>query len=127
LNWGNLFYTGDTANIVSGERTLDRWFNPSGFETVAARGPAAFHRRVFPTRIDGVRADMTNQWNVNLQRDFRIKERVTFQVRVDALNIQNRTQFGDPGLNPYSTDFGRITSQTNTRNRFLQLQGRIRF
>ena len=70
---------------------------------------------------------MTNQWNVNLQRDFRIKERVTFQVRVDALNIQNRTQFGDPGLNPFSTDFGRITSQTNTRNRFLQLQGRIRF
>ena len=127
LNWGNLFYSGDTASINGGARTLDRWFNPSGFETVAARGPAAFHRRVFPTRIDGVRADMTNQWNVNLQRDFRIRERVTFQVRVDALNIQNRTQFGDPGLNPFSTDFGRITSQTNTRNRFLQLQGRIRF
>lgn len=127
LNWGNFFYSGDTANINSGNRTLDRWFNPGGFETVAVRGPAAFHRRVFPTRVDGARADMTNQWNVNVQRDFRIKERVTFQVRMDALNLQNRTQFGDPGLNPYSTDFGRITSQTNTRNRFLQLQGRIRF
>ncbi|MFN0103325.1 MAG: TonB-dependent receptor domain-containing protein [Bryobacteraceae bacterium] len=127
LNWGNLFYSGDTAGIHSGERTLDRWFNTDGFERVAARGPAAFHRRVFPNRIDGARADMTNQWNVNVQRDFRLTERATFQVRVDALNIQNRTQFGDPGLNPFSTDFGRITSQTNTRNRFLQLQGRIRF
>lgn len=127
LDWGNLFYYGKVEDINTGARTLERWFNTSNFETTAARGPAAFHRRVFPTRIDDVRSDMTNQWNVNVQRDFRIKERVTFQVRVDALNIQNRTQFDTPGLNPYSTDFGRITGQTNTRNRFLQLQGRIRF
>lgn len=127
LDWGNIFYYGELSAINSGDRTLDRWFNTDNFERVSTRAPAAFHSRVFPTRIDGLRADSTNQWNINLQRDFRFTERMRFQIRVDALNIQNRTQFAGPNVNPLSTDFGRITSQTNTRNRFLQLQGRFVF
>jgi hypothetical protein len=128
LDWGsNIFYYGKLEEIGTGTRTLDRWFNTDNFERVSARGPAAYHRRVFPTRVEGVRADGLNQWNVNLQRDFRITERIRFQVRMDALNLQNRTQFAAPNTNPYSTDFGRVTAQTNTRNRFLQLQGRLRF
>jgi hypothetical protein len=127
LNFGNLFYYGEYESINTGERTLDRWFNTENFERVANRAPAAFHRRVFPTRIDDLRAASTNQWNVNVQRDFKIGERVRFQIRMDALNIQNRTQFAAPNVNPVSTDFARVTAQTNTRNRFLQLQGRLRF
>jgi hypothetical protein len=127
LDWGNLFYYGNLEDINTGVRTLDRWFNTDNFEKVTTRTPAAFHRRVFPTRIDSLRADSTNQWNVNVQREFRFTERMRFQIRVDALNIQNRTQFAGPNVNPVSTDFGRITSQTNTRNRFIQLQGRLRF
>jgi hypothetical protein len=70
---------------------------------------------------------MTNQWNANVQRDFRIREGLVFQARVDAINLQNRSQFAGPNMNPLSSEFGRITSQTNTRNRFIQVQGRIRF
>ena len=127
IDWGNLFYYGEPGAINTGTRTLDQWFNTDNFERVSTKAPAAFHRRVFPTRIDGLRADSTNQWNVNLQREFKVTERVRFQVRVDAINVQNRTQFAGPNVNPVSTDFARITSQTNTRNRFLQLQGRLRF
>jgi hypothetical protein len=127
IDWGNLFYYGELGAISTGTRTVDQWFNTDNFERVSTKAPAAFHRRVFPTRIDGLRADSTNQWNVNLQREFKVTERVRFQVRVDAINVQNRTQFAGPNVNPVSTDFARITSQTNTRNRFLQLQGRLRF
>jgi hypothetical protein len=70
---------------------------------------------------------MTNQWNTNIQREFRLKERVRFQIRVDALNLQNRTQFAAPNVNPASTDFGRVTAQSNTTKRFIQLQARLRF
>lgn len=127
LSWGNLFYYGNIEDINSGVRTLDRWFNTGQFERSAAKGPAAFHRRVFPNQVSGLRADMTNQWNGNLQRELKIRERVAFQLRVDGINLQNRTQFAGPNTNPTNTNFGRVTSQTNTTNRFIQVQGRFRF
>jgi hypothetical protein len=127
IGWSNVFYHGELEDIATGVRTLDRWFNTDGFERVSAKGPAAFHRRVFPTRIEGLRADFANQWNTNLQRDFRLKEGLMLQLRVDAINLQNRTQFQAPSTTPTSTDFGRVTAQTNTRNRFIQVQGRLRF
>mgnify|MGYP003587920404 CR=1 FL=1 len=47
--------------------------------------------------------------------------------RADFINIQNRSQMGNPELNPTSTNFGRITSQTSSLNRFYQFQARIQF
>jgi hypothetical protein len=127
LGFGNLFYYGAIDDITSGTRTLERWFNTDNFERSAAKGPAAFHRRVFPDRISGLRSDMTNQWNANVQREFKLRERMSLQVRFDAINLQNRSQFDAPNLNPFSTDFGRITQQSAALNRLLQIHGRIRF
>ncbi|MGH9718649.1 MAG: TonB-dependent receptor domain-containing protein [Bryobacteraceae bacterium] len=127
LDFGNLFYNGDLEDITKGTRTLSRWFNTDGFERTAARGPAAFHRRVFPTRIDGLRSDMTNQWNTSLQREFRIKERVGLQLRLDAINLQNRSQMNPPERNPFSTNFGVITTQSAALNRLLQVHGRLQW
>jgi hypothetical protein len=127
IDFGNLFYYGNLEDIKKGPRTLDRWFNTDNFERQASRGPASYHRRVFPTRIDGLRADSTNQWNANIQKEFRLWERAALQLRLDAINVFNRSQFAAPNTNPYSTDFGRITSQTGAVNRFIQIQGRIQF
>jgi hypothetical protein len=127
LNWGNLFYYGTLSDIGKGPHTLDEWFNTDNFERVSSKMPASYQVRVFPTRVDGVRADMTNQWNTNIQREFKVKESVALQLRVDALNLQNRTQFGAPSVSPASTDFGRVTSQSNTTKRFIQVQARLRF
>jgi hypothetical protein len=127
LNWGNLFYYGKLSDIGKGPHTLDEWFNTDNFERVSSKMPASYQARVFPTRVDGVRADMTNQWNTNIQREFKVKESIALQLRVDALNLQNRTQFGAPNVSPASTDFGRVTSQSNATKRFIQVQARLRF
>ncbi len=128
LTFGNQFYYGnDVNNINTGERTFDRWFNTADFERNAARGPAAFHRRVFPTRIDGLRADMTNQWNANLQKNIQLREGMSLQLRLDALNLANRSQMAGPTLDPFNQTFGQITSQTSATNRFIQIQARIVF
>ncbi len=127
LDFGNVFYYGKLEEINTGPRTLDRWFNTANFERVAARGPAAFHRRVFPTRVDGLRRDMTNQWNSNLMREFRVRERMALQLRLDTINTFNRSQFDSPDMNPYSTNFGRVTAQTTATNRIVQIVGRLRF
>ncbi|MEK7404849.1 MAG: TonB-dependent receptor [Acidobacteriota bacterium] len=129
LGWGStVFYYGQSLeDIRKGERTLDRWFNTGNFETNSAKTATSYHRRVFPTRLEGVRSDMLNQWNSNIQRDFKIRERVTFQLRMDAINTFNRAQMSGPSTSPNSTDFGRITSQSSATNRWIQIQSRIRF
>jgi hypothetical protein len=112
----------------SGTKSLEQWFNTGlRFERNPSLLPAAFHSRVFPRFFNGLRADGLSQWNANVVREFRIVERLRFQVRADALNLQNRSQMAGPDLSPTSTNFGRITSQTSSLNRFYQIQGRLQF
>lgn len=132
LAWGNLFYNGDINNFeteaTSSPKTLDQWFNTNvKVDRVAANQPAAFHVRVFPRFFNGLRADGLNQWNANVSRQFKVHERFKFQIRADIINLQNRSQMAGPDLSPTSTNFGRITSQTSSLNRFYQLQARIQF
>jgi hypothetical protein len=129
LDWGStVFYYGkDISDIKSVNRTWDTWFNTANFERTNAKGANAFHRRVFPTRIPGLRRDMTNQWNANIGKNFRVNERWNMQLRMDVLNVQNRSQMDNPSTDPFSTNFGRITSQTAATNRWLQVQARVTF
>jgi hypothetical protein len=151
LDFGNLFYYGDTTDINLENRSLGRWFNNAGcvlpgrkvvesdielpvgqpctqgFEKRTGMTPAAFHVRVFPSRLAGVRADMTNQWNANVQKSFDLTEGLKMQLRLDALNLQNRSQFSGPDLNPVNSTFGQVTSQTSATNRFIQVQARVIF
>jgi hypothetical protein len=127
LDWGNVFYYGELGNINTGTRTLDRWFNTDGFERDARKAPAAFQARVFPTRVDGVRADGLNRMDANVQREFKIRESVAFQLRLDALNVANHSQFDVPNLDPTSTNFGRVTNNTSSTMRYLLIQARLKF
>jgi hypothetical protein len=127
LSWGNLFYYGKLEDIPLDNRTIDRWFNTDNFERVATRTPAAYHRRVFPTVVDGVRADSQNRWNANLQREFGLLEGVKLQFRMDVLNVFNRTGWGSPNTNPTSSNFGIVTSTQQSDKRWIQFQARIRF
>jgi hypothetical protein len=65
--------------------------------------------------------------DANIQRDIRLTERVTLQLRMDALNVANRSQFSPPNLDPTSTNFGRVTNNISSTMRFLLFQARIRF
>jgi len=132
LAWGNLFYYGDLGTFEKDAtptpRTLEQWFNTGlQFERNSTRTAAAYHVRVFPRYFNGLRADGLKQWNGNLLREFRIVERLRLQIRADAMNLQNRSQMSGPDLSPTSTNFGRITAQTSSLNRFYQIQGRIQF
>jgi hypothetical protein len=129
LDWGNLFYYGSDVNEVANiaTRTWDAQFNTANFERTNSKGPAAYHRRMFPTRINRIRRDMTSQVNANVSKNLRFTERLNMQLRLDALNLQNRSQMNNASTDPYSTNFGRITSQTSATNRWIQVQARITF
>lgn len=127
LQWGNVFYNGDPNQICTGPRTLNAWFNTLGFVTATSQQPAAFQAQVFPERIGNCRADGLGRLDVNLQRTFKIRERFSFQIRMDALNVENHSQFNPPDLNPINSTFAKVTNNTSSTMRFLEIQGRIKF
>lgn len=128
LDFGNVFFRGtDPGDVNNVNRTFDTWFNTANFETVAARAPTSFQARTFPTRIGGLRAHSTHQWNANLAKNIRWDERFNVQLRLDALNVLNRSQMAGPVMDPLNSNFGKITSQTAATNRWLQVQMRITF
>ena len=129
IGWGNRFYYGDNLENIElprSERDRARWFNTDGFERRSAFQPAAFHQRVFPTRIAFLRGDYMNQLDMSLQREFPLARRTKFQVRVDAINALNTVQWDLPNTDPTSSNFGVVTQQWNTP-RWIQVQGRFTF
>ena len=80
-------------------RRLDRWFNTdAGFEKDPAKVPAAFQKRAFPFRIDGVRAPGLRHLNMNIGRTVRFPGSKTLQFRVDALNVFNNETYAHAEL-----------------------------
>jgi hypothetical protein len=52
---------------------------------------------------------------------------LTFQCRLDALNVLNHSFIAGPSTTPTASNFGQITSGGANLNRFIQIQGRIRW
>ncbi|MEK7408282.1 MAG: TonB-dependent receptor [Acidobacteriota bacterium] len=128
LEWPNLFYSGDPKDIAIGSPSINQWFNTANFERNPSKAPAAFHRRVFPRVIEGLRGPQMNIWQSNLLRQFSLRERISLEFRFDALNLANRSQFTNPNTTPTSTNFGRLTALwAESIQRTYQIQARLRF
>jgi hypothetical protein len=139
LDWNNLFFNGDVGDIAKShpEISLQRdgtidltktWFNvDAGFERDATRQPAQFQKRSFPFRIDGVRGPSMFLVNANIVRNFDLGGHRRLQFRMDVQNLFDAVQWGNPNVDPTSTNFGRITTATNSIMRFFTFVGRFSF
>ena len=130
LDWGNqnIFFTGNLDDIALEAPTRDRWFDvDAGFERDPTRTPAAFQKRAFPFRIDGVRSMPLTFTNLSLLRSFSAGGRRTVQVRFDAQNVFNRQQWLGPTLNPTSTQFGQVTTVALNQMQFFTVGVRAAF
>ncbi len=101
-------------------------------------GTAAFAGQAFFNNAPGQTGSMArNQWNgpfflnwdASLMKNFRITERVRFQVRGEAFNVLNNVNFFVGNFpangNINSTNFGRIGSGFSPR--IIQFAGRLEF
>src|SRR4051812_1396971 len=132
LDWGppnpNIFFYGDLEDIAVDQPTRERWFNTdAGFEKDPAKIPAAFQKRTFPFRIDGVRSMPLTFVNMSVQRSFPVGGARWLQLRMDAQNLFNRQQWNGPNLNPTSTLFGQVTTVALNQMRFFTFGARILF
>jgi hypothetical protein len=139
LNWGNLFFNGNLADIKKDkpeiallpDGTFDptkTWFNiDAGFVRATADQPAAFQKRVFPFRVDGVRGYSLSMVNASVARTFNLGGSRTVQFRLDAQNLFNRQHYANPNLDPTNTNFGQIRAVNNTVMRFFTFNTTFRF
>ena len=128
----NIYFNGDLASLktdYSGD-TNQPVFDISGFyfhdaavQTNGVDDPAkqradqrirlTNNLRYFPSRIDGLRGQRLNLWDLSIVKQLPIKGRVRAQLHAEFLNAFNRAVFATPNTDPTSADFGKVTSQNN--------------
>ena len=63
--------------------------------------------------------------SLSLSKKFLLTPRINTEVRLDAFNAFNRVNLSDPVTDLSNSNFGKVTSQLNTRA--IQLGARVRF
>ncbi|MGH9612144.1 MAG: TonB-dependent receptor, partial [Bryobacteraceae bacterium] len=123
-DWLNLgAFASSRPNIIgdykAGRTSPDQYVNPAAFAfpTTHVEGNAGRNT----IEVPGI-----NNWDASLFKNFRIGERFTTQLRLEAFNIFNHTQFGVPNLGFGSPTFGQIGG-TLIDSRKLQVGLRVEF
>jgi hypothetical protein len=121
--------TTGSAQLSSGERKLERWFNTSLFPKVA--GPPAYTLRNFPTRFPDVRYMDVRNFDFSILKDIPIfRERVKTQIRADITNATNHPFFTSLVANPPNVtagNFGQISPSQNNEQRIIYLEFKLTF
>jgi hypothetical protein len=97
--------------LPNDQRTLDRWFNTAAFvRATTTYGTAPRNPLVGPGLSTA---------DLSFSKSFRTREHDRIEFRFEAFNALNTPQYGNPGTQLGSTNFGRITS-TRVNNREMQ-------
>jgi hypothetical protein len=122
LGWGDVIYLGgplqyDPHQVRGLAFDVTRFDRVSGDQVVS-------HLRSFPTQFGNLRQDGANNLDVSLIKNTPLSERINFQLRAEAFNATNRTEFNAPNLSPTAGSFGTITTQANN-SRQMQFGARL--
>ncbi|MDQ3667903.1 MAG: TonB-dependent receptor [Acidobacteriota bacterium] len=96
------------GNLPTGQRTPQRWFDTSCFPLPGANviGNSGFHI----LDSDGIISQ-----DMSLMRLVSLGERLRVQLRAEAFNLTNHTNYGRPVSNAQSPLFGQVTSSKAAR------------
>jgi hypothetical protein len=110
---------GDPRLSGAVEDRLGRYFDTSVYSQ-----PQAFAFGNEPVFSPVLRAHGVRNFDLSFFKNFQVRQRVTAQFRVEALNAFNRVQFQAPNTSVTSSSFGVITAQANAPR---QLQFGLKF
>lgn len=106
----NFFSEGDGArpllvgnpNLPNSQRSVAQWFNLAAFaepipitaaQCASGVCPAVTYGNIGNTPSNVIRGPGRNNWNMSVFKNFRFRERLNFQIRAEAYNTFNHTQF----------------------------------
>ena len=102
--------------LPSNQRNPKHWF-----DTAAFKPPAVFFDSQGPFSIPGnegrnvITGPGLSDWDLSVQRHFRLNERSGLVFRSDLFNLTNHPNFDRPGLILGTSNFGKISSAENAR------------
>jgi len=120
---------GSAYDRLGGPDAKSNYFNTACFVQQSVNNPYDFNRFQYgnESRTDStLRGPGQANWDMSLYKEIPIREHASFNLRVEAFNLFNRTQFGNPNTSVGNVSFGQITTQLNNA-RALQLSGRFLF
>ena len=100
--------------------TLSKWFNTAAFAPV----PAGQYRAGTET-YSNIVGPGYGSWDVSLHKNILFERNVNFQVRAEAFNVFNHTNFSAIGTTYGVTNYGQITAAGQART--MQFGGKITF
>lgn len=135
----NAVYTGDITQLVNRIGQKDEQgrrygvdipaFDRNGFISLGSNYAVSSQNslRILPYTMDNFRNQPFQKFDVGLTKNFRIREKMKLQVRVEAINALNWVYLGNGlQLSPTSTSFGFVSGQRNLP-RDIQVGGRFTF
>ncbi|HRI02305.1 MAG TPA: TonB-dependent receptor [Pyrinomonadaceae bacterium] len=141
----NLYYNGDITQLISNysEKNVNfgRYgvdipgWDISGFR-IGSTVPgvannftsgSAITLRNVPFTTDNLRNQRFLKFDLGLSKNFRIREGMKLQIRMDAINALNTPYFSSPNVTPSSSSFGFTTAPVRQPPRDIQLAARFTF
>ncbi|MFN2510799.1 MAG: hypothetical protein ABR568_05070 [Pyrinomonadaceae bacterium] len=107
------------GRLASGERNVDRWFDPAAFAVPAALTYGNSGR-------NALRAPGLGNLDFLIARNFRLTETTRLELRGEFFNLTNTAHFGRPNATIGSPQAGRITT-TAAPNRQVQVGFQLTF
>jgi hypothetical protein len=112
--------------LPHGKRSIYEWFNTTAFSVVNASSPGQ------PITVGTAGRNLvTGPGDSNLDssvaKDFKVRERYTLQIRLEAFNSFNSEHYNGPGADASQLGFGEITSNVGSTYRVAQLAAKILF
>ena len=83
--------------------------------------------RTYPTRWGNVRASRTNNLDMGVYKNFRIRELVKLQFRFESFNTFNHPRFAAPNSDPTSSSFGIVAPSQQNAPRTVQMALKLSF
>ena len=112
-----------TVPLTVTNQSIYKWFN-----TAAFTAPAAFTYGDAPRYVGQIRYSSGNNWNLAIDKNFTIIERLRMQFRAEMYNAFNHVRFGRADTNITDPGFGLVTSEApGAGPRLIQMALRLQF
>jgi hypothetical protein len=111
--------------LTSDQRNVNRWFNTGCFVT-ASNQQLANNLVTMPTRLSYLRGDALNVADLSAIKNFKVRETIGIEFKMEFLNAFNRAWLGGINTTPTSATFGQCaTEQSAPRRAYWSL--RVKF